>query len=800
MSNKKYLRDLIHSILVGGVTYGACAAISMPVYAQDEAEQLNDDLMIEEIIVTARKREELAIEIPMNIAVVGEAEIERRNLVNKEDVYRTIAGAANPRGQLILRGLSGGNSSFPNTTTTFTDGVPYNFSNLYDVERMEVLRGPQGTLWGSNAIGGTVQVITRRPETSTMEVGAQAIFTSEKNRPGIGTRASAMLNMPLIEDTLALRITGSAWSQEGKILNTFTGTTGKESDHFIRAQLLWQPNDDTNINLGFVNSENYSSAREAADRSQPEYYYDAILTENADAPYGYDVYLDFPSCPPNVERTGCRGGQLNGHDPKFAIWELMDPFAENESNLVVLNVEKFNIFSGADLFYAGSYRENSYLGRQSGWSRLDAQDMFRTWIIDVDGNDRWTHELRLQSNNDGPFKWTAGAFYDKSIGLKSPNIQWQYHASDNESRAIASYLWGYWWGLGDPTQIGIDMYGDPTKNYNYTVHKWDTTEKALFGEGAYTFEFDNGQQLEVTAGIRFYDLKDDLHDEVSGIWIGPEAVETVTKDGEDGNRKKLSFNYMPNDGLAIFGVYSEGYRPGGNNGPTAPNACSDDENIDSYVDRYESDTIENYELGLKGFAFNRRMQFSSAIYHIDWTGVQATVYMPSCGFSYTANAASAQSRGVEFESQSLLTENLRLTVNAAYTKSEMTSDVPSLGAEKGDEMTMVPEYNFYIALDQDIQMWGRPGSLRVDVAGYGETKSHFNVKDADIAPAYEVVSIGGSMEVTDNVNVSFFVNNLLNEEVILYKRSRYRGDWSTGALNYYYGDERNFQFRVDFRY
>jgi len=800
MPNKQALRGLIHGLLMSGAAFGACAAVSMPAYAQDGAEELYGDLILEEVIVTARKRQELAIEIPMNIAVVGDAEIERRNLVNKEDVYRTIAGAANPRGQLILRGLSGSNSSFPNTTTTFTDGIPFNFSSLYDVERIEVLRGPQGTLWGSNAIGGTVQVITKRPDTSDVAVGIQTIFTTEKNRPGIGTRASAYLNMPIIDDTLALRITGSAWSREGKILNTFTGTTGKESDHFIRAQLLWQPNEDTNVNLGFINAREYSSAHEAADRSQPEYYYDAILTANPDASYGYDVQLDFPSCPAGVERTGCRGGQLNGHDPKFAIWELMDPFTEFETSLVSLNVEKSNIFSGADLFYVGSYRENTYDGRQSVWARQDANDMFRTWVVDLNGIDRWTHELRLQSNNDGPFKWTVGAFYDKSIGLKSPDIQWGYNASDNESRAIAAYLWGDYWGLGDPTQIGIDMYGNPNKNYNYTVHKWDTTEKALFGEGTYTFEFANDHSLDITAGIRFYDLKDDLHDEVSGIWVGPEAVETATKDGEDGNRKKLSFNYMPNDGLAIFGVYSEGYRPGGNNGPTAPNYCSDDETIDSYVDRYESDTIDNYELGLKGFAFNRRMQFSSAIYHIDWTGVQATVYMPSCGFSYTANAASAQSRGVEFESQSLLTENLRLTVNAAYTKSEMTSDVPSLGAEKGDEMTMVPEYNFYIALDQDVQMWGRPGSVRVDIAGYGETKSHFNVKDADIAPAYEVVSIGGSIQLIDNVNASLFVNNVFNEEVILYKRSHYRGDWSTGAQYYYYGDERNLQIRFDFSY
>lgn len=799
MSEKAYLRNLIHSILMGGVTCGACAVVSMPVYAQDESEQM-DAITIEEVFVTARKREEHLLDIPMNIVVVGEAEIINRNLVDKGDVYRTLAGAASPRGQLILRGLSGGNDSTPDTTTTFTDGIPFDFNNLYDVERLEVLRGPQGTLWGSNAIGGTVQVITVKPNAEEFQVGASTIFNTERNRSGVGTRGSAYLNVPIIDDTLALRVTGSAWNRDGKIYNTYTGTSGKEEDSFIRAQLLWTPDEDTNVNLSYFYTRDYSSAHEEADRSQPEYYYDAILTANPAAPYGYDVTLDFPSCPPNVERSECFNGQYNGHDPKFSMWQLMDPFEESTTNLVSLNIEKFNIFSGADLFYVGSYRQDTYDGRQAVWSREDSADLFRTWIIDKDGTDRYTHELRLQSNGDDAFKWTVGAFYDKRIGMKTPDGQWQYHASDNKSRAIAAYLWGYYWGLGDPTQIGIDLYGDPTKNYNYTQYKYDFRETALFGEGAYTFELSNGQRLELTAGIRFYDLKDDQDTEVSGIWIGDEAQRTTVNDGEDGNRKKLSLNWMPSDSLSIYATYSEGYRPGGNNGPAAPGDCRNDENIGSYKDRYESDTIENYELGIKGFAFNRRMRFSSAIYHIDWTGVQTSVYMPSCGFSYTANAASAQSRGFEFESASALTESLTLTLNASYTDSEMTSDAPAIGAYDGDDMTMVPKYNFYIALDQDIQMWGRDGSLRVDLAGYGESKSHFETKYGDISPAYEVVGIAGSLMVHENVRLGLYVENLFNEEVILYKRSQYRGDFSTGAQYVYYGAERNFSLRLDFTY
>jgi outer membrane receptor protein involved in Fe transport len=308
----------------------------------------------------------------------------------------------------------------------------------------------------------------------------------------------------------------------------------------------------------------------------------------------------------------------------------------------------------------------------------------------------------------------------------------------------------------------------------------------------------NGQSLELTAGIRNYDLKDDIHYTLSGIWIGPDVEETISKDGEDGNRYKFSISYMPTETLSVFAVYSEGYRPGGNNGANAPQDCSDDENIGSYVDRYQSDQIENYEVGLKGLAFNRRFQFSTAVYQIDWTGVQASVYMPSCGFSYTANAASAETRGVEFESTTLLTDTLQLQINAAHTRAKMTSDVPSLGASDGDDMTMVPEYNFYIALDKELTVFDREASVRLDYSGYGEYKSHFNVLPKDVSPAYEIMNLSGSLRVNDNARVSVHVDNLLDDEIITYKRGRYRGDF--GDEYYYYGIERTLSLRLDFEF
>ena len=758
---------------------------------------------LDEIVVTARKKEEVVLDIPMNISTITETEIKARNIVDKSELYRTIAGAASPRGELILRGLSGSNSAYPNTTNVWTDGVPFDFGNVYDVERVEVLRGPQGTLYGSNAIGGTVHVITNKPNLNELEISGSVMFKNEAHRPGTEVRAFGVVNVPIVEGSLGLRVTGQSGGKTGKILNLNDGHRGETEDEFLRAQLLWEPNDKTQVNLSVVRDEYFSDEYSDVDLSTPPYYYEAILTPNAAATYGYDVALTFPDCPSGASRPECKIHSIgalvqDGYNPDFATWYLLNHFNANETSLVGLTIDRQDIIDGVDLSYAGSYRDTDTSGRQNHWSRYDAQDMFRTWIDDTNGWNRFTHELRLQSSGDGPIEWTVGAFHDESNGKENPNVQWQYHASDNRSRAIADYLWGYWWGYEDPTQLGIDVYGNGNVHYNGSQLRWDDTETAYFGEASYTMDLQDGKTLELTGGIRFYDIKNDYYYTDSGLWNNDV---TDIKDGEDGNRIKLSANYRPTENLAVFGIYSEGYRPGGNNGSAPPVSCRNDPAVGDYSDRYTSDETENMEIGFKGLLFDRRVQFSGAIYQIDWSGVQAKVYMETCGFSYTANAATAESKGFELETTSMLTDDLKLIVNYSSTQSEMTSDVPSIGASAGDDMTMVPKYNYYVALDKEITYRGREGNLRLDVNGYGKYKSHFNVKDQDISAAYKVVNLQASLQVSENTTINVVVNNLLDDRIVRYKNARSRNIGSYWNIYHtYYIPDRTVALRMDYTF
>ncbi len=179
-------RKTWQTTLVCSAVLSALAATPLLVSAAQETAEgavgelnENDQVKVEHVMVTSRKRAESIISVPMSISTVSAMEIADRNLLNKEDIYRTVAGAASPRGELILRGLTGSNDSTPGTTSSFTDGIPYNFSDLFDVERVEILRGPQGTLYGSNAIGGTVRIITKKPQLDEFEAIGALQFNSQ---------------------------------------------------------------------------------------------------------------------------------------------------------------------------------------------------------------------------------------------------------------------------------------------------------------------------------------------------------------------------------------------------------------------------------------------------------------------------------------------------------------------------------------------------------------------------------------------------------------------------------------------
>ncbi|MCC5824669.1 TonB-dependent receptor [Alkalimonas sp.] len=793
-------QSLLYTALAGALSMTASTG-----WAADESSATDDN--VEVITVTSRKRVETIIEVPMNVSSISALEIADRNLITKEDLQRTLAGAASPTGVLILRGLSGGNSAAPSTTSSFTDDIPFNFVDLYDIEAVEVLRGPQGTLWGSNAIGGTIRVITKKPMLDTFELNTSVQAKSTKNVDGTNLQAWAAVNLPLIEDTLAMRVTAHSSHKPGAIVNAATGTQRKVEDQYIRSQFLWQLNDETSFNFSYYNVQTSTVGTRIADLSRPTGRWFANTTENPDSIYGYDVDYGFSPCAEGQSRAECFGNVSSSRPSKYMIWESLDGWFKNETNLFSLSANFDNVLNFADVTYAGSYRQNRE-DSLDNWSRLDMADMVKTWIINYDKTSGLTHEFRIQDvGQTENLKWTVGAFYDKGWRGNIPNSQFQYHESDPRSIAIFSDWndwvdWeGYWGELGvfNVGQLGEYWYGDSSINYNLYYNGSYSVEKALFGEASYTIRTDNIGSFEVTAGIRYFDLEDYASFGYSGIWEEREGRTVLSQGEESGNRKKVSVAWLPDSGrMSVYALYSEGYRPGGNNAPLA-NACRNDPFAEGYQERYTSDSIDNYEIGYKMNTGN--FQFSSAIYQINWSDVWASVYMPTCGFSYTANAAKARSRGFEWESKYSFANDLDLVFNASYTDAKLLDNVPSLQAEAGQNMTQVPKYNAYIGLDKGLNLFGKQTFVRLDLEAYGKYNSHFNAREdgSDTSDAYRRVNLSGRMELNDNLRLSVFINNLFDSEIELFRQARTRSG-STNNLNVLYADERSVTMRIDYTF
>jgi outer membrane receptor protein involved in Fe transport len=769
--------------------------ISTYVIADDKTPEKAD---VETITVTARFKSESIIEIPMSISSISAMDIQARNYTDAKDIYRTLAGAAMPRGQLILRGLSGGNSVSPNTTTTFVDDIPLEFTNLSDIERVEVLRGPQGTLYGSNAIGGTVRIITKKPVLDQFELFGSAQTGVEKNVEGYDSTLSIGVNIPIVEGKVALRVNGNIDNDKLAIVNMNTGIQSTKSDSFIRSQLLWQLNDDIAVTLGYSNIKHDANGEDVGDLSTPGFYYDYSLSENASSTYGYDVTLFTGPCEPNAIRAICKGGSapiaFTGVPEKYQIWESLNDWNKENTDVFTLNVQSDNFFGFATMTYAGSFREYDSQGLVN-WSRLDAVDLFKTWIIEDDFHERTTHELRFQNlDMSSPLSWTVGLFYDKLETKNALGYQNQYHEAGDITSALALYLWDT-----DVTQLGIDTFNNPQQNWQSAI--LDDTEKefSVFADVAYTVDLGDMGELELSAGVRRFELEDSYHDVEMGVWG---EGETIIGGQENDNRYKFSASYRPSNDFSVYALYSEGYRPGGNNIPL-PNTpeCLNHPDAVNRKDRYSSDSIDNYELGLKASAFDGAFDFAFAVYHIDWTDIKTRVHIGSrdgkCNRVYIANAGKAESNGFEFESTIQLMDELTMTLNTSYTNSKLTEDNATIGGEKGDEMTMVPDWNGYLAFDQGFDFFGKQAFVRADYTYYGAYKTHFKISPEDEVPSYSYVNLSSRLEVSESVTLSLHLNNLFDKEAIKYQ------DAASNTLAPQYIEflnERNLTVRIDYTF
>ncbi|MET0659658.1 MAG: TonB-dependent receptor [Steroidobacteraceae bacterium] len=619
----------------------------------------------EEVIVTATRRAESIQDVPLNIAAVSGEVIQEQGISDLAEVSRTVPGlfvvdqGARSANQIIVRGLNAnsvgatealGNSG-GGTVATYVGEIPlYLDLKPDDIERIEVLMGPQGTLYGAGTLGGAIRYIPRRPEfnASSVEVRARGYTLSKSD--GLGSDVGFTGNLPL-NDQLAFRATLNYLDDPGFI----------DYDYLVREPGVSNPQPtpadvDANLRRHKDQDDEQTLSGRAALRYAPMEGLDVNLTyyyQNQDVggrsadqhiPYGIDKYVFAMRYPEPSERKN----QL------LALELTAD-----------LGFAELTSATGASRYREHGSRDQTDLLISLAYS-YEAFPSFSAFTRERQKDETFTQEFRLVSKTEGRFDWIAGAYYNE---LKRRA----------ESREFTPLYAEY-------------LSSDRPDALEYIeVGKTRREEMALYGE----IKFHITDQWQVTAGGRWYDY--DLKTKnafdtplFNTVFDGQpaDAINLNFRPGgqkDDGTLFKFNTSYDVTDDVMVYATISEGYRIGNSNGlapcpVNGPQPCAQPDELE-----YTPDETTNYEIGARTEWLDGRLVLNGSIYYIDWKDPQLIGVTDVGQATITINGKGAETKGFELSFASQLTDRLSLRGSFAYTKAELTADAPGLLAIYNDD-------------------------------------------------------------------------------------------------------------------
>ncbi len=635
----------------------AACALSTAVHAQGTADGRVAP-QLEEVVVTADRRNAVDIQkAPIAISVVNPEELARLGGQGFSDYLEALPSVfleeSSPgQNQFIIRGMS--ISPFNHTTlhdrslvSVYLDDTPISLQGntpdleVFDLERIEVVRGPQGTLFGAGAMAGNIRYITRRPQLGEWDMSTEGTV-SETYKAGINYSIRGMLNAP-IGDTLALRLTGFTGENDGYIYNV-----GIDKDN--------------------ANDEENTQAR-------------AVLR-----------YAPSDSLTIDASHTYARLRSGGGPEVRRFVVNPLPAFKTNDTNIPEQYNDDFNLsnltvsyaFEPVELISSTSYIDRNFdrltsgqylIGRRGlGLAHIPWDDVIST--NDIQNTLRtFSQELRIQSRGDQRLSWITGLYYEDSERSQLQDIP----TPGYDANAFEGFLAGF--GI---TSTDLGTPRDDTPFYGDT--KLGEKQWAVFGEMTYEIV----SNLDVTLGARYFEYEQDFNLYFAGILgidfdtFAPLIVDETIEENDVNPRLRVS--YQVTDDLMFFAEAAQGFRLGGVNQPL-PLSCGEPGPLG-----FGSDTVWTYQIGERSSWLEDRLIVNLTAYLNDWEDVQAQRVLPECSYLYTANGGNVRGTGVELESKVQLTDRLILGINASYNKTEADGDI-----RFPDEVTGGPDV--IIALD-----------------------------------------------------------------------------------------------------
>ena len=688
MASRKFVRTML--LAGGAIAVLACTGAR----AQTTPDQAAQEDESTEIIVTANKRAERLQDVALSIAAIRGDDLTRNQLVDLQDLSTRVAGLNLQRGgqgggsRIILRGLNTGGQGA--TVASVVDDVPISFSSAigfaasfaadfdpYDLDRVEVLRGPQGTLYGASAQGGLIKYVTKLPDFDGPEMGFDA-GAANLRHGSTGASGKAYLNLPLSPNA-AIRASGYYDYTPGWIDNDLRDATDRNTSRRYggRVSLLVEPTESLSLRA-------------------------TVLAQNLELD-GFD----------NVEVNG--------------FTSASDPFGFiDEYNFNTFLPQPYNnrslLLSGDVQYQLGSVNiqsitsfvrlKNDFVADNTLFGTLSSAFLGRpnTALSSFQDNNvkKFNQEVRLSSDNDSAkvgrgLQWQAGVYYTREKVEFLTNFV---------TRNV-------------PDGVSVTTPFSPTSP-NVLVANLPSTYREVAGYADLTYFF--SPQFDIELGARVFRNTQDAAQTQGGAFLGTTTPSTLP--ALDSSETDYTFSVAPRfritpDAL-IYARVASGYRPGGPQlfvpgGPA------------SLPTQYNSDSTINYEAGFKATLFDRMLSVDIAAFYIDWSDIQITVSIPVGGVNYslTGNAGEAVSKGVEWNLALEPAAGLRLSTVGTYTDAKLTSDAPGINGFDGDRLPYVPKINASLVAEYE---WPIASDYRMLVSGsWSYTGSRFS--DFSLSPA-----------------------------------------------------------------
>lgn len=775
------------------------------------AQQASDD-GLEEIVITATRQESTVNRVAMSVSAVTQRSMDQQGIKDISDLARTVPA-------LSITGQQGGISTFSirgvvslqgaPTTGVYLDDTPLQKRSvagasfqtaangtpgptLFDLERVEVLRGPQGTLYGGSSQGGTIRYITPTPSLQNYS-GYIRAETSDVSYGGRSFDVGLAAGGPLIEDKLGARISVYRRHNAGYIdyLDPYRGGEIRYKDinelntTAIRAQLLWKPSAATTVQASIYHSEDDDKGGGsgynlpiAGTLSTPELCFSGSTAEvpcttagayhRPAATYGPFPYLDK------------KFNRMDARDPSPALTTLDaatltlgHEFSSFEAKAITSSISDKTVNTNPELPQIANFQYVTTEPNRPGFPLFELWPDYPGVFSNTNSRKGFVEELRFTGGDASTrLTWVGGLYYSYIRGHGSYNL---YEDMEQISQLL--------YGLSTLQRYGLAEL--PQKVASSRDQILVDKEVAAFGEG----NFRVTDKFTVTAGLRASQVEFKYQQVLYGLLNGW-SIPTVENSGLAGGSVKESpispkfgVEYHFSDNKMVYASSAKGYRAGGANSPLSnvcvPGLALVGMTLDDVPKTYGSDTVWSYEVGAKIRTLGGKVQLNTSAFMIDWSGVQLNVGTPGCGQTYVSNAGKARSQGFDLAAEGRIFGGLSATLAIGYNDAKYTSDAtgptplsgaaPALIVHSGDRLSVPPwtvslgtQYDFKIndSLDAFVRWDGQYASSYYRGLGPGiNSYSPDNYRASDIFYASMRAGINYG-----NLGLNLFVKNLFNSD------------------------------------